>query len=250
MGDVTKSPFAEALRHAAKLVVVVDEACSVPERAWCVFELEMAARWSIPTFMWPDELSNLYALQDKVQCLDVRKAKASDLDDLSRIQIAISLGTGADTMNERLRHFMGDRLRFYQAAVSKSSVKMAELSDQIELARMENDDVRMKALESARRDQLRLMHEEAQLEAAKYEQDRLRDELHDASASALAEVTTLRTERDAAQSRIAELEAELKGLRAKPPSHVVLQTTVVQPIIPLWCSQSYHCAANSSLKRA
>jgi len=163
--DLLRSPFAKALRHAPKLVVTLDEQLKVPERSWCAFELEKASQWGIPTFMWPYHLTRLQDLEDRVDQLDIRRASATDKTDQERIHQAIQEGIGYDAMNQRLRAFLGDRLRFYQAAVCKHVDMFAKLSRDMEQARKEKDDARVAALEAERLGQSRLLQLEMERKA-------------------------------------------------------------------------------------
>jgi len=148
--DLLCSPFAKALRHAPKLMVTLDEELKVPERSWCAFELEKASQWGIPTFMWPYHLTNIKELEDRVMNLDVRRATATCKADQERIHREIQEGVGYDAMNTRLRAFLCDRLRFYEAAVSKHVDQFKALSREMELARQEKDQARFEALEAER----------------------------------------------------------------------------------------------------
>jgi len=148
--DLLCSPFAKALRHAPKLMVTLDEELKVPERSWCAFELEKASQWGIPTFMWPYHLTNIKELEDRVMNLDVRRATATCKADQERIHREIQEGVGYDAMNMRLRAFLCDRLRFYEAAVSKHVDQFKALSREMELAHQEKDQARFEALEAER----------------------------------------------------------------------------------------------------
>mmetsp|Transcript_54526 Transcript_54526/g.137644 ORF Transcript_54526/g.137644 Transcript_54526/m.137644 type:complete len:699 (+) Transcript_54526:115-2211(+) len=164
--DLLRSPFAQALRHAPKLVVTLDEALKVPERSWCAFELEKASQWAIPTFMWPYHMTSFKDLEEKIDALDIRRASATSKVDQERIHKAIQNGIGYDNMNQRLRAFLGDRLRFFEAAVSKHVGQLAALTLDIEEARKQNDKARLAALEAERVGQHRLMQIEMEMKVA------------------------------------------------------------------------------------
>lgn len=163
--DLLRSPFAKALRHAPKLIVCLDEQMKVPERSWCAFELEKASQWAIPTFIWPYHLTCLTDLEERIERLDIRRATASDSMDQERIHRAIQEGVGYEAMNLRLRAFLGDRLRFYQAAVRKHVQDFADLERQMVVARTEKDEATLAALEAERRERGRLLQAEMELEA-------------------------------------------------------------------------------------
>jgi hypothetical protein len=164
--DLLLSPFAKALRHAPKLVVTLDEELKVPERSWCAFELEKASQWAIPTFMWPYHMTSLKDLEEKVNSLDIRRASATAKVDQARIHKAIQEGIGYATMNQRLRAFLGDRLRFYEAAVSKHVGQLAALTQDIDEARRQHDVSRLAILEAEKLSQQRLMQLEMERTAA------------------------------------------------------------------------------------
>lgn len=163
--DLLRSPFAMALRHAPKLVVTLDEELRVPERSWCAFELEKASQWGIPTFMWSYHMSCCRELEEKVKHLDIRRASATAKVDQERIHKAIQEGIGYDAMNQRLRDFLGDRLRFYEAAVSKQVGQLAALARDIEEAKKQNDVAKLAILEAEKRAQQRLMQLEVEKKA-------------------------------------------------------------------------------------
>jgi len=177
--DLLQSPFAKALRFAPKLIVAMDAQLQVPERSWCVFELEKASQWAIPTFVWPYQMMSLADLEEKVDHLDVRKAKASVAVDQERIHRTIRTGSGYDALNRRLRAFLGDRLRFYEASVRKHIDQFACLSRDMETAHREKDSAWLHALEAQSLGESRLVQLEMERDARKREQsiqDKMEDE--------------------------------------------------------------------------
>jgi len=138
----------------------------VPERSWCAFELEKASQWAIPTFMWTHQVTSFEELEDKIGELDIRRASATSKIDQERIHKAIQSGIGYDVMNQRLRVFLGDRLRFFKSAVSKYRSQLAALMQDIEEARRQNDEARLAVLEAEKVGQQRLMQMEVDMKAA------------------------------------------------------------------------------------
>jgi len=212
--DLLKSPFAKALRCAPKLVVTLDGECKVPERSWCAFEIERASRWSIPTFFWPYHLADLTKMQERVEVLDIRRASASDQADQERIHLSIQQGVGYDAMNYRLRAFMGDRLRFYQAAVERHEEQLKKLSSQMAEANMNNDKVQLEALESKRLFELRMVQAEMEKQHTanirdEFEQDReelaMLKSMADSMRTAEQKAQEANEERDEALHALGEL---------------------------------------------
>jgi hypothetical protein len=211
--DLLMCPFARALSHVNKLVVIVDENLIVPERSWCTFEIALANRWGIPIFLWPSDLSNLGALEDKVQSIDVSKACATDSFDQQRIHRAIQNGGGHDLMNARLRNVLGDRVRFYKSAVERYHDELWLVSREIEEAIAENDFLKVEVLRRQQHDQLTLMQEEVQFQASIAERKHFQDDIEAAQGLARTRILELSSQNQAAHQRINDLERELESLR-------------------------------------
>eukprot|EP00929_Paragymnodinium_shiwhaense_P026665 TRINITY_DN15806_c0_g1_i1.p1 TRINITY_DN15806_c0_g1~~TRINITY_DN15806_c0_g1_i1.p1 ORF type:complete len:993 (+),score=232.30 TRINITY_DN15806_c0_g1_i1:166-3144(+) len=81
-----KRPCATALRHADKLVVVVDRQLEALQRLWCIYEIKKAYDFLTPTFVWPHASVDLLTLKASISQVDVREAKASFAEDLLVIQ--------------------------------------------------------------------------------------------------------------------------------------------------------------------
>lgn len=170
--ELTESPFAVALRHAAKQIVVLDKDLQVPRRSWCAYELAVAGQFGIPAFIWPHHLSDISRLRLEVDSLDMRDAIASKEQDRQRILAAIeSTAGGYAKLNDRLRSIMHVTLNFYQDA----SQKVADLTRRIEEAREDNDQVRQEALARVRAEELRRMEE---VEAAQQRERHFEDRCH------------------------------------------------------------------------
>eukprot|EP00403_Amphidinium_massartii_P017023 CAMPEP_0178413300 /NCGR_PEP_ID=MMETSP0689_2-20121128/22457_1 /TAXON_ID=160604 /ORGANISM="Amphidinium massartii, Strain CS-259" /LENGTH=331 /DNA_ID=CAMNT_0020034569 /DNA_START=22 /DNA_END=1014 /DNA_ORIENTATION=- len=170
--DIDECPFAKALAAAEKHVIVVDSALRLIERAWCLYEVAKSSQLSIPLFLWTSDLRDLPLLAEKVHELDVRNATATFQKDLDTVQAAIAAGIGHDAMNHRIKAYMGDRLHFYQAAVSRSEGMLQELMQKLQLhkERAGASEVYMQQLRS----QLRHFQEEAE---HKFEVQALREKL-------------------------------------------------------------------------
>eukprot|EP00933_Yihiella_yeosuensis_P074109 TRINITY_DN8293_c0_g5_i1.p1 TRINITY_DN8293_c0_g5~~TRINITY_DN8293_c0_g5_i1.p1 ORF type:complete len:766 (+),score=187.57 TRINITY_DN8293_c0_g5_i1:29-2299(+) len=169
--DLDQCPFALALSNAPKLVVTMDAELKVPTRSWCAYEIAKAQEWTIPTVLWPTtELSNLTQLAQKVAGVDVRKAQATDASDQERIHRAIQEGFGYDAVNMRLRVFLGDRIKFYQAATAKISGELAELNRQIDEARRQCNSAKLYEAEKERNNKLRIIQLEAEQKANEQQQ--------------------------------------------------------------------------------
>lgn len=176
--DLLQSPFALALRQAPRLVVVLDPELGVPLRAWCAFEIGKAAEWGTPTFLWPSRLSDVQRMEEQLSGFDVRNARASVQADEDRIHQEISQGLGYRKMNDRLKTFVGDRLRFYRAAVVPYMEELSEISSELESARQAHDVERAIFLEAQQFAQLRLLQAEAEQRAASQRDSRLQRELN------------------------------------------------------------------------
>eukprot|EP00930_Biecheleria_cincta_P069265 TRINITY_DN5701_c1_g1_i1.p1 TRINITY_DN5701_c1_g1~~TRINITY_DN5701_c1_g1_i1.p1 ORF type:complete len:797 (+),score=172.27 TRINITY_DN5701_c1_g1_i1:863-3253(+) len=111
--NIERSPFAKALKFAEKFLVILDEDLEVPDRAWCTFEIERAGRWGKTTLLWPHNVGDLPRLQKKMETIDMAEAKASDQDDLRRIQKSIRESGGFEALNRRLRNLVNDRVRLF-----------------------------------------------------------------------------------------------------------------------------------------
>jgi len=227
--DLLLSPFAKALRHAPKLVVTLDEDLKVPERSWCAFELEKASQWAIPTFMWPYHLTSFKDLADKMQTLDIRRASATSKLDQERIHKAIQEGIGYDSMNERLRSFLGDRLRFYEAAVSKHVGQLAVLMQDIEEAKRQNDIAQLAALQAEKLGEQRLMQleierktmQEMNVVALHIDPARIQEEEgehhqeHQRQRQLENDLEEVRREKDQAEQAMLQAQAEVDGLASQ-----------------------------------
>merc|ERR1712087_131760 len=88
---------------------------SVPERAWCTFEITLAHRWGIYISLWFFQLPNVDELLEKITCLDLANACASDARDVERIQQDIMEHGGFSNVNQTVRAILTDRIKFVQA---------------------------------------------------------------------------------------------------------------------------------------
>eukprot|EP00403_Amphidinium_massartii_P010684 CAMPEP_0178431568 /NCGR_PEP_ID=MMETSP0689_2-20121128/31921_1 /TAXON_ID=160604 /ORGANISM="Amphidinium massartii, Strain CS-259" /LENGTH=758 /DNA_ID=CAMNT_0020053497 /DNA_START=61 /DNA_END=2333 /DNA_ORIENTATION=- len=158
--DLDDCPFAQALQCAEKHVVIVDSDLRLIERAWCLYEIAKSSQCAIPLFLWTCQISDIEELGRRVASIDVRNASATFQKDLDMVQHGIEKGIGHDAMNVRLRTYIGDRVRFYQAAVNRCEGQLCELSRQI-ACNQARDGAAMESLSAQLRDKLRLMQEEA-----------------------------------------------------------------------------------------
>jgi len=230
--DLMMCPFARALSHANKLVVIVDDNLTVPERSWCTFEIALANQWGIPIFVWPNDLSssNLSALEEKVQCIDVSQACATDPFDQQRIHRAIQKSSGHDLMNARLRNVLGDRVRFYKAAVERYQDQLHLVSREIEEAIAENDFLKVEVLRRQQREQLTLMQEEVQLQATIAERKHLEDDVDVAQGLARKRISELSCQNQVANQRINDLEFEVECLRRRKLQETKPQVHGIAPV--------------------
>jgi len=151
-GELVDCPFAVALRHAVKQLVVLDRGLQVPRRSWCTYELSIACQFGIPTFLWPNRGSDIGRMEKDVDALDMRESKATKPEDEARIRSAIEASAGGfDRLNGRLRNVLRVTLRFHQEAAGQ----VAELSRMVEAAKRQGDAVRHNLLEEARQSELR-----------------------------------------------------------------------------------------------
>lgn len=149
--ELLKSPFAVALRRASRQLVLLDRDLKVPTRSWCAYELAIATKFAMPTFLWPHPGSDVEKLRGKVKSLDLRDAVASKKEDEDRIRQEIESSEGYDKLNSRFRCIMELTLNFYSNAMSQ----VAGLTQQMEEAAAANDASKQAALKAARDAELR-----------------------------------------------------------------------------------------------
>jgi len=118
---VDARPFAQALREANKLIVVVDKALNFAQRFWCGYEIKRAQEWLIPTFLYPHRQVDLVQLKEVVDRLDVRSAVCSDLEDEKDLRETVDLeGQHLEAVNRRLRDFLYSRIRCYASSMQQA----------------------------------------------------------------------------------------------------------------------------------
>ncbi|CAK9116050.1 unnamed protein product [Durusdinium trenchii] len=149
--ELSKSPFALALKRASKQLVVLDRALKVPRRSWCAYELALATRFSMPAFLWPHPNSDIEKLKAEIRSLDLRSAAASNPDDQEKICRDIEEHEGFDKLNGRYRSLLQLTLNFYSSAMSQ----VGALSRQIQEAVSAKDADREAQLLQLRRLELR-----------------------------------------------------------------------------------------------
>lgn len=167
------TPFGVALHGSRRLVVVVDRDLEVPTRLWCNWEISRASEWNIDTFLWPSHVADLDELQHKVDVLKTEHSTATKPEDEKRIRKAIEEGIGFRGLDKMLRNFVGDRLRFYKAALGCVELQArAEFAEKYRALCEERDEAlsKLDALRKAmapeselREMQARLRHAEKQL---------------------------------------------------------------------------------------
>lgn len=84
--DLDNYPCMNALQHATKHVVVVDSKLEILHRAWCLFEIEKAQHWVIPSYFMCHQPHMLQQFLDRADEVDIRVAQASNVMELGRIQ--------------------------------------------------------------------------------------------------------------------------------------------------------------------
>jgi len=240
--ELDDCPFAQALQCAEKHVVIVDSELRLIERAWCLYEIAKSSQCSIPLFLWTCQISDIQELGRRVATIDVRNASATFKKDLDMVQHAIEKGIGHDAMNSRLRHYMGDRVRFYQAAVQRCEVQLNQLSGEIEANKV-RDAAAKERLAVQLREKLQLLQEEAHHRAEREAdhraevsglEKRLKDmeqiheearkvsqaqsEQSDDKEQDVCMSTQLEKELDQERRKTAELKAKLDELQSTTPS--------------------------------
>lgn len=133
--DLNKVPFSLALKHAQKLVVVLDKGLSILQRAWCVYEIERARRWGIPTLLWAHQPSILMALRNSIDVIDFRQASATYQDDQDAIMKAIEAEGGYDILNDHLKRCIRDRAAICEMAISEMKGELNLSNDELEQLR-------------------------------------------------------------------------------------------------------------------
>jgi len=168
--DLNKVPFSLALKHAAKLIVVLDKGLQILKRAWCIYEIEKARRWGIPTLLWAHQPGILMALKRSIDSIDFRKATATYPGDRDAIARAIEEEGGYDILNEHMRRCIRDRAAICEMAVSEMKGMMNLNNEELlELRRKAADGVtnsNQSALDDLQASRKEL---EKQLEAAEIE---------------------------------------------------------------------------------
>merc|ERR1712151_864538 len=105
--------------------------------------------------------------------------------------MGIQKSSGHDLMNARLRNVLGDRVRFYKAAVERYQDQLHLVSREIEEAIAENDFLKVEVLRRQQREQLTLMQEEVQLQATIAERKHLEDDMDVAQGLARTRIPEL-----------------------------------------------------------
>merc|ERR1719247_2490115 len=129
--DLNHVPFSLALKHATKLVVVLDKGLSILQRAWCIYEIERARRWGIPTLLWAHQPSILMNLRSSIGSIDFRKATATYKDDQEAIVKAIEEDGGYDVLNDHLKRCIRDRAAICEMAVSEMKGELHANSEEL-----------------------------------------------------------------------------------------------------------------------
>eukprot|EP00928_Gymnodinium_smaydae_P045678 TRINITY_DN3040_c0_g1_i1.p1 TRINITY_DN3040_c0_g1~~TRINITY_DN3040_c0_g1_i1.p1 ORF type:complete len:1225 (+),score=342.48 TRINITY_DN3040_c0_g1_i1:149-3823(+) len=179
--DPSKSPFALALYEAKKHVVLLDTQLDVPERAWCVYELALSLQNNLPLMPWFYAVTDYDGLVARVTNLDLRQAKASVEADRAMIEMSVeTLLGGYDQLNTTVRDSFIERLKFYGTMVKNHGVELQELQRQLELAREERDQSRIKELELKRLKLSSNIGHQAETDAAEEDHRKFQEEMEKA----------------------------------------------------------------------
>lgn len=142
VAECDKGPVFRALHQAEKMVVIVDQACTLIDRLWCNYEICKAREWCVPTQLWPHRSVDLAKLKDAIAHIDPLGAVASDAgierglreameESLQHMELQPGFlneweqdhrRQGGDTRKQRFRDFLTNRLSSFAAALRQVSV--------------------------------------------------------------------------------------------------------------------------------
>mmetsp|Transcript_43347 Transcript_43347/g.114668 ORF Transcript_43347/g.114668 Transcript_43347/m.114668 type:complete len:495 (+) Transcript_43347:88-1572(+) len=91
LGELKQSPFAQALLHAQRLFLVVDERLLPLDRVWCLYEMYISVENQIRIDVRAPTMSkNLFRnILRKIEVMDIRKCTAASDSDRERIMSAV-----------------------------------------------------------------------------------------------------------------------------------------------------------------
>jgi len=130
--ELDVGPSGRALRHAQRVVLVVDKEGAVLRRLWCNWELYRASRLHKPLLLCPSRLANVDDLQELIPDWSLAASSATSEEVLRRLRKAIADGIGNQDFDEALRHAFGERLRPLRTLLAYEPGGRAEFCTQFE----------------------------------------------------------------------------------------------------------------------
>jgi len=112
------------------LVVIVDQAITLPNRLCCLYELQKAQELLKPLFMWPHRRADLVRLQQSMAKLDIAAATTTETQHAIAIRELLERGLDCDevaTVMNGLGAFLNQRILVYSMSLDQS-VNHEELS--------------------------------------------------------------------------------------------------------------------------